>query len=71
MKREEAKERAEASMLTVPERRFCPGFQLADVRVPLRLTWRARGAGDARSPLEGEGPRGGLLPETLRTGKLL
>lgn len=59
VKREEAKERAEASILTVPKRWFCPEFKVAHVHVPLQLTWRARYASDARSLPEHEGPRGG------------
>lgn len=59
MKTEEAKERAEASILTVPKRWFCPEFKVAHVHVPLQLTWRARYASDARSLPEHEGSKGG------------
>lgn len=59
VKTEEAKERAEASILTVPKRWFCPEFQVAHVHEPLQLTWRARSASDARSLPEREGPGAG------------
>lgn len=67
MKRGEAEERPEASILTVPKRRFCPEFQVADIHVPLQLTWRARCASDAGSLPE---VAGGCASETLRAGQL-